>query len=286
MDEITRVIGDSNLQCYDPFDVLYHINPEIASIAYARKADILTPDLFPLIARFRELQSDERIAVCREITKRLGIDADERKHNRSEDGLNLRTRIQADTLDGICAREQAGMTERERIQSQRALNLQKIKYETMCLMEQNYCDVKRHISNNKLAATKIEAEALASSIKYSAQASRDAQLGVARIDREARIREQQIKSAYAIAKAEKMRDIASIKQRGEIIKVYIGAQAEILRTAATGKAQFQVEGYRTLQVFAQEGARLLQGTERDYVRVFGRTDHGSVELEIDLERRR
>jgi hypothetical protein len=301
MEEIVRNRGiGTDIRMYDPFDVLYHINSEIASLAYAHKAEILTPEILPYVAHFRSLQSNEkiallgamvdklgiesneRIALMGEITTRYGIDSDERKHNRSEDGLNFRTRIQAQTLDGICAREQAGMTEREIIHANSAYDLQKIKYEARRLIVENQGNVQKYLSDNEVKATQIEAEALAGAIRFSAEARRDGELGKAN----ARVREAEIAYASGIARAEKMRDIASINQRGQITKAYIEAQAGIMRASVTGEAQVNSASYRALETGFQESARVLRETGKDYVRFRGGTGHGDVWGEIDLQRKK
>ncbi len=300
-----------SITMHDPFDALYHINPEIATLAYAHKSKILTPEILPYVAKFRSLQSKEKIAllgsivdklgiesnerinIMRDVTARYGIDSNERKHGMTtsamrdisiskQNGLTERARIQANTIDNVCAREQRGRTERELIHSHTALNLQKIKYEARYAIARNEGDVQKYLSDNELEATRVEAETLGGAIRFAAEARRDTELGKSQMGMETRIREAELSYARGIAKAEYIRDAATIKQRGEIIRLYIEKQAGIIREAAMGKAKATSEVYKTLQVFAKEGVRLLEAKESGYVRFSGNTSLGIIDLEIDM----
>jgi hypothetical protein len=107
------------VECYSPIDVLYRINPELGSLAYARRAELLTPDLMPLFAKFREFQSAEKIEVMKSIIQRLGIEAHEREIIAGINGEITRTRISEDSETDRIRFTQDGLTERENIIARR-----------------------------------------------------------------------------------------------------------------------------------------------------------------------
>jgi hypothetical protein len=59
------LIRSSALQSSDPFEALYRVNPELASIAYADKKNLLSPQILPTLAQFRGYQSNEKISLIR-----------------------------------------------------------------------------------------------------------------------------------------------------------------------------------------------------------------------------
>jgi len=88
---IFRADHDSIIESVSPLDVLYHENPEVASLVYANKHNLLSPDILPYIANYRAMQHEEKLQCMREITNRLGIEADWRKYEKGVDG-NIRQR--------------------------------------------------------------------------------------------------------------------------------------------------------------------------------------------------
>jgi hypothetical protein len=108
-----------NIECYSPIDALYNINPELGTLAYVYRNKILTPELMPLFARFRELQSNEKIELMRFIVQKLGIEANEREIIAGINGEINRTKISEDSKTDRIRFIQNGLTERENIIAKR-----------------------------------------------------------------------------------------------------------------------------------------------------------------------
>jgi hypothetical protein len=108
--------GDSPLGYYHPIEVLWHINPEIATLAYANRTGWLSSEIAPHLARFRECQTQEKIAILRSIVDKLAINADERK-----------TELIERTREKISLIEKEGLLGAESIKANASIETQSIK---------------------------------------------------------------------------------------------------------------------------------------------------------------
>lgn len=178
---IPKLWSNNSIEIYNPLDILYHVNPEIAALAFANKESILTPEIMPLIANFRSMQSEERKTAIRELTKKLGIEAHEREtlaEISSRIDINRMSETQytkrVDIID-------SGTTERERIRressleqvvqlseaevrktlsnNKSAVEIEKMKYFALMKMVNDYNNGNKYISDNDYKARKFEAEA-------------------------------------------------------------------------------------------------------------------------------
>ena len=157
---------ESPIECYSPLDVLYNINPELRSLAYARRAEILTPDLMSLFAKWRELQSQEKIAAMKCIVERLGIEAHEREIIAGINGEITRTRISEDAETGRVHLIQRGLTERESIIAGRENynsdnQLRGIQAQAKAMMDREsiIAGKDRYVSDNDLKGLEIKSKA-------------------------------------------------------------------------------------------------------------------------------
>lgn len=297
MDELVKVIRkngseltQSSIYYDDPLDLLWRMNPEIGSLAYAHRGELLSNDLLPYVAHFRSLQSDEKIALLRAMTERAGIDADERKHNYGVNATERMNSLNVSSRGKIATITQEGLTRRQQIVAQNMLDLQKTKYEAKYRIVQANIGSQKYISDNELEAVRVEAEAIAGAIEFSTQMQRDAMLGASQMDMETRIKEAEFSYLSKLVEAERIREATLVKGRVEVIEAYLSAQGEILRASAIGEAMvaqaqanIDVASYKALAEFAKSGAKLLGERGCKRVKLKGSTPNGPISLEIYLE---
>lgn len=149
MTDIVPFRVDREMIGYDPFDALWRINPEIASIACANRDGILKTEIMPYVARFRELQTVEKLGVLDFLTENNRIGADERMN-----------RVINQTHENIATIREGGAVERTRIRGETAIETTRLKYDAKVRIVNAQVEGQKYISDNELAATYIEAEAL------------------------------------------------------------------------------------------------------------------------------
>lgn len=191
MSELTEyqspgALRTADMQNYHPLDVLWHINPEVASIAYANKEKWLSPEIAPYLALFRKCQADEKIAVVRSIVDKLAIESDERKNELIVHTRERMGRFETEgaiTQESIKARavidvqqiaSQAGI-ETELIKSESALQVQKLKYEAGRIFLEKNAETQKYLSDNEVRAIRIETDALRDVVLSAEQIRADAQ---------------------------------------------------------------------------------------------------------------
>lgn len=309
----------SPIECYSPMDVLYNINPELGALAYAHRHEILTPDLMPLIANFRELQSREKIEVMRSIIQKLGIEAHEReiiagingeitKARISEEGLTTREGIISDRekynsdnqLRGIRANAEA-MLEGERVHSGRdkyisdnelkgleikakaELEFQKMKCLTDAKIYEEITKGKMYVSDREAEARKIEALARKDAIILAEQIHSGALERISTNELENKVRTLMIQTDARMKEAESKRehelDLAYIRQETAMHAHLMQVEAE--RARAFGL--IGVEAYRTMGQGIIEGTRALVELEKSNYAVSGESRFGKFSLSIKIE---
>lgn len=302
-----RSLPISNLQAYHPLDVLYQINPEIASLAYANRKNWLNSEILPHLARFRECQTHEKVALLDSIVRKSTIDSNERIQMEVQRTLEVIAQIEQEGEIKIETIKTDGMIESQRIkydaetemvrvqtqaakeivqvQSQAALDISKLKYETDIKILEEHIKGQCYLSDNQLKATVIEAEALRDAIIFSERI---------RSMSEDRKTDAQLKQAIYQAEKEFMTKIyeSELVRQGEhdklvaeIIKTYILAQTRILRDSflirrqemeLTGAAER--ESYRTISEIAKNA---LQHSKSKKTLVRGESKYGKIEVVVE-----
>ncbi len=184
MNELARYLDQNttlanSIDSYsNPFDALYAINPEIASLAYAAKDECLAPEVIPAISMFRKMQRDEKIATLDAIVNKLGIESEERKYellmgttkdlrkmecDTERYGIDSTERMHAkdnDTEKYTVGLREEGLTKRTNIMANTSLDLLRLKCEADVKIIKEQIEGKKYLSDNELRATYIEAQAL------------------------------------------------------------------------------------------------------------------------------
>lgn len=304
-----RGLSTVNLETYHPLDVLYQVNPEIASLAYANKENWLNPEVMPLIAKFRECQTTEKVALLNYIVEKSAIDSNERIQMEAQRtmetiaqieqegeimvetirtaGIVESTRIRYDAEKEIHSIKAEAAKDMMRMQSQAALDVQRLKYEADVKIIQEHMSGQRYLSDNQLRATIVEAEALRDAIVFSERMRAmsedrrtDAQLRQA-------IHQAELDFISRMYEAETMRQGEHTKSLARITETYILAQAEILRTSALGeireaeiKGENERESYRTIAEIAKT-ALVHSSSSRTTVK--GSSKYGNIEVVVERE---
>lgn len=304
-----RGLSTVNLEAYHPLDVLYQVNPEIASLAYANKENWLSSEIMPHLARFRECQTTEKVALLNYIVERSAIDSNERIQMEAQRtmeaiaqieqegeikvetirtaGIIESTRIRYDAEKEINSVQAEAAKDMMRVQSQAALDVQKLKYEADIKIVQEHMNGQRYLSDNQLRATIVEAKALRDAIVFSERMRAmskdrrtDAQLKQA-------IHQAELNFMSRMYEAETMRQGEYTKSLARIIETYILAQAEILRTSALGEireaeiqGENERESYRTIAEIAKTA---LVHSPSTRTRVRGSSKYGNIEVVVERE---
>lgn len=189
----------SVVRTWDPVDLFFAHPDNMAAAAYAIENGLITPEMLPLVANYRNASRDEKIHFWKEGTKRMGIEAHEREINAIVDGKMNMVRI---VQDGESYRmelvqkaenyrkgiEERGLTDRVRIvQDERTkrqsmlidgrkyeidkiaentLKLEELKYKRDLAIWNGRNDVTRHVSDNELEARLVQAVAGVNKIKF------------------------------------------------------------------------------------------------------------------------
>jgi hypothetical protein len=231
MDEST--ISAIALQSQDPLEALYRINPEIATIAYAHKGDILTPQILPFITRFRELQSEEKISFVRSLVEKHRIDTMGKVITHQSDNELEGIRIAEDSKTERTGMVQAGLTIRKRIETQGLIDLQKLEYAARVQMVRDHIDGQKYLSDNQLRAAYAEAEAYKQAIETSEKIRADTEMKLSSDRLEERVRIASIDFAKKMLEAEIHRNT----NRASVIQQYIRSQTELCLAAFQAQAE-------------------------------------------------
>lgn len=301
----------SFLSGHHPLDVLWNINPEIASIAYAHYEGLLSPEILPAIVGFRECHTQEKIATLRAIVDRLAIDADERKTH-----VIAQTRERLGELEREAMTAQASMAAGAQVQGQQiksdgerdvaiiqgtaevrmqemrsrtAFEVQKLKYElNRYAIEQNI-QGQRYLSDNQIRALYIEAQALKDMIIF-VETHRGA---LKEKELEVRLKEKIVEAETQyltkLAEAESHRQVQEHRDRAEIIREYLRTQASINRAAiefeiakVEGNAIAEQAGYQALSDIAKRAADILKRGAKK-VTFNGQTRFGEINFDIEAD---
>ena len=231
-------LRDVALNSYDPLEALYRVNPEIATIAYAHKEELLNSRLLPYITRFRELQSEEKIALVNGLVEKYRVDVfgdvakyrvdgNVRMTQIQEEGETTRTEIIQGGLTKRTEITEEGLTQRKRIEVQGLFDLQKLEYESRVRMLHDHIEGQKYLSDNQLRAVYAEAEAYKYVIETRERIRAEAQMQISRDRLEEKVRLATIEFAKKIREAEIHRNIARDKSRAKIVMAYIQSQTQL-----------------------------------------------------------
>jgi len=243
-------IRDIALRSYDPLEALYRINPEIATIAYAHKEELLDSRILPYITRFRELQSDEKIALVNGLVEKYKmdvfggiakykVDGDVRMTQFHEEGETTRTELVQGGLTRRTEITEGGLTQRKKIEVQGLFDLQKLEYEAKVRMLNDQIEGQKYLSDNQLKAVYAEAEAYKYAIETRERIRAEFQMQISKDRLEEKVRLATIEFAKKIKEAEINRDTSRDKNRSEVVLAYIQNQTQLCLDAF--QKQFEIE---------------------------------------------
>ncbi len=246
-----RDIRDIALRSYDPLEALYRVNPEIATLAYAHKEELLNSQLLPYVTRFRELQSDERIALVQGLVEKYRIDVFGDVAKYRVDGNVRMTQIQeggetarTEMIQGGLTRRteitEEGLTQRERVKFQGLFDLQKLEYESRVQMLRDHIEGQKYLSDNQLKAVYAEAEAYKYAIESRERIRAEARMQISRDRLEGKVKLATIEFAQKIKEAEIHRNTARDKNRARVILSYIQSQTQLCLEAFQKQVEIEV----------------------------------------------
>lgn len=268
MELVRKDFGSSELSSSHPLDLLYRVNSEIASLAYADKSGVMNPGVRPYVALFRKLQSDEKIALIEGMTRKYGFDA--------------HITINRDT--------QNATTEREIIKSKNLVDLAKLKYDFGRAVVSDHIEGQKYLSDNELRAVRLESEAQVECVRLTETLRADTSRQLSRDKLEEIIRSSEMKYASLIRQAEIERGMNRDGNRKEIAMAYIREQAKINRAMiefhiaeVQAKARIGEAYYKSMGEIEKEGIRFLQETGRNRFSFRGSGDIGELNIDIEVE---
>lgn len=275
---------------YNPLDILFTQNPEVASIAYANRANVLTPDILPSMEHFRTCQMNEKVKIAQEITNRLGIDAHEREVRAWIEGNVETTQL-----------TQGGLTERQRIAansqnhqsdnqlkavtaaSEMTRDVQKLKYATAAKIYNDHVDGMKYLSDNEVKAKKLEAEAIRDAVMFTEEMRRGAieQVSADRLEKATRVA--MIRSNQKLQEAEIARDgkiqLAYIQQETERNWAMMNLETERARSLGL----IGVACYDAIGRGFQSAAQLLMQSGKSHYHASMRSEFGNIELDVKID---
>lgn len=280
----------TDVELYDPMDVMYHNNPELGSLVYANRAGLLDDKILPYIAGFRKLQHDEKLALMDHITQRMEIASAEERDKYRVDGQIRFKDLHENGMTRRVTLQEGGLTERAKIQANSIRDIQKTKYEIKRQIVKDYVEGQKYISDNECMATKLEAEALRDAIMFTEGIRADVSVRVSEHNLIGRVREAEIQYAARIKEAEALRDAKISEHRSNVAMEYIRAQCFVMREMIQFRAaKLQCEtdmtnaSYRSIVEIARNAMETLKATGRNGISIDGLTDHGNINLDVRLD---
>lgn len=276
---VQRMFGGSEIECSHPLDVMHRINPELASLAYADKENLLSSRILPYMALHRRLQSNEKIALIEGMARKYGYDAQIAVNRDSESGATDRVRLRED-----------GMTQRAGIEGKTLVDLQKLKYEANRAIINAHVDGQKYLSDNEVKALSIEANAYVESVRLHETLQAETARQLSKDKLEAMVTESEMKYAALIRQAEEVRGMQADANRRDISTAYIREQAEINRALINaGVEGMRIQGevkktyYKTMGELGKGGIELLGKTGKRKFSFRGKGELGDLNFDIDVE---
>ncbi|GEM_PF-1930206 len=282
MNELARYLDQNTTLAHsidsysNPFDALYAINPEIASLAYAAKDKCLAPEVIPAISVFRKMQRDEKIATLDAIINKLGIESEERKYellmgttkdlrqmecDTERYGIDSTERMHAkdnDTKRYTVGLREEGLIKRTSIMANTSLDLLRLKCDADVKIVQQQIDGEKYLSDNELKATYIEAQALKEMVIFveSARAS------IRGKEIDAQLREKitiaEVNYLSKIKEVEELRRIEEGHNKRDIILNYMNSQAQVIRDALVIELQYDTNRIALVTHYLSQQSKITQ----------------------------
>jgi len=279
MGEILPFRIDQNVSCYDPIDAMWMINPEIASLAYANRNDLLKPEILPYVARFRELQTVEKLGVLNYLTENSRIELNERVN-----------KVISRTQENIARLQESGAIERSKIEGQTLIDVSKLKYESRVRIVNAQMECQRYLSDNQLRATHIEAQALRDSIISSERIRAIARMKESSDNLEGVIKTAEFNYLSRFSEAEALRAIEDQRITADVVSAYLSVQGELYRSFMNYqiqigklKSQERSETFRGLAKMTKSVCVLLAEKDAREVSIDAETPSGPIKLSVRLK---
>ncbi|MDD3175744.1 MAG: hypothetical protein PHU51_04670 [Candidatus Nanoarchaeia archaeon] len=299
----------SDLEYYNhPLDVLYTINPEIGSLAYANEYNLIPADLRPYIAHFRALQSEEKISLLHEITNRLALESDERKHFVGEETrrriveLEQNGAISIETIKNKAVVKVSSIDKEkqisienirgnkeitsEMIRAQGAYAIQKMKYETNLAIIKDQEQTKKYLADNQINAIEKENEA------YKYYFDKKIQLESQKVESNFQNQVMEIEHNYLIKlkEAEIIRDVRRYEIRTDIINTYLFTQALLAREGLLMEFYKQkiqsdekISENQSLSSMVNETLKVIKKKNLKKISVNGQTPSGKFNIDVEVK---
>jgi len=279
MSEIIPFKIDHNVSRYDPIDALWRINPEIASLAYANRNGLLKPEILPYVARFRELQTTEKLGLLSYFTENSRIESNERIN-----GVISRTQ------ENIVRLKEGGAIERTKIEGQTLIDVSKLKYESRVRIVNAQMEGQRYLSDNQLRATHIEAQALRDSIISSERIRAIARMKESSDNLEGIIKTAEFNYLSRFNEAENLRATEDQRITADVVAAYLSVQGELYRDFMNyqiqiGKLKSRELGktYEGLAKMTKSVCALLAQKDAREVSIDAETPSGPIKLNVRLK---
>lgn len=259
-------IDPSSLTGRHPFDVMHGLSPEITELIHLDNQGVLSPEVRPLIARFRDSESRERVAAIEAMAAVCGFSA---------------------SL-GIVRVQESGKVERAKIGAQTAIRLQEMKGNLARAISKDHLDGMKYLSDNALRATVYEAQAYTGTVRFveSIRAGTMRQLSADRLAEA--IRKAELDYLGNLARAETERAGSLLAARRDVINAYLEAQAKINREAILASvehdradARNKESYFRAAEALGKEGFAFLRETGCEKVVVVLEGSHGDMRLVLE-----
>ncbi|MGV8151588.1 MAG: hypothetical protein ACP5OG_00770 [Candidatus Nanoarchaeia archaeon] len=261
------------LSSESPYDALYRINPELATIAYAHKSEILTPEIMPYIMRFRELQSGEKISLMNNMVKKhwigkhsenikYSVDGQVKQTTLIQNGLNFRTEIsekERTNREGIV---QNGLTKREEIKIKGMQSMELLRLETYSKALNDYMNGQKYISDNNVKSVQIQAEAYRDAIINREQINADMQRGISQDRLEEKIKTATIEFATKIKLAEIARGSFRNECATKLAQTYIESQTRLCLEAYQMQTQIELSKYQLKEKIVEAKTRVYESRDK------------------------
>lgn len=269
-----------------PLDVLWSVNPEIAGLAYANRAELFSPEIIPLINNFRECQSQEKITSLNAIVDKLAIDADERKNQVIAKTRERLAELEQASIIGQTSIMANAQIRTQELKSNTSLDIQKLKYELNHYAIEQQAQGQKYISDNELRALQIETTALYNFLEFHERNQNS--LRAKELDERTKEAAITAEKQYLtkIKEAEIQRAGSELHDRAEVINAYLRSQAimnhsaleyEIAITEANSATEISCN--KTLAEITKEALR--RGAKK--IRFYGQTRFGEISIDMEVD---
>ena len=325
--ELSEIISEDRFReivttSSSPFEALASINPELAAVAYAHRDGLIRPEVLPYLTRFRELQSDEKIAIVKAMTLRYMADSEVRKEEIVQTGKTRRTEIKGDVTKYLSDNElkstkvrEAGLTirkgmdcdariyeagavrdasihesseetERVRRKAEALEYVQKLNYEVSVRAIEAHLEGQKYLSDNQIKGLHIEATARLRAIKFTEQIRAETARGISRDKLEEKIKLAAIDYAKGIRAAEIERNKTLHTNNSKIAEVYIENETKLMLEGIYAQREIEILKLTIERDNLKTKAEVYknyQETLREVIKVFENLAKGRKSATLSVE---